>query len=80
VHLHGNMEEALTKLKHARDIWNSKPVLVTTGDMVERAYSVASGAFHEILDELKIVTVEDIKELYNRKREYKAVESRLGIS
>jgi hypothetical protein len=41
---------------------------------------VASGAFHEILDELKIVTVEDIKELYNRKREYKAVESRLGIS
>jgi len=55
-------------------------VLVTTGDMVERAYSVASGAFHEILDELKIVTVEDIKELYNRKREYKAVESRLGIS
>jgi len=80
VHLHGNMEEALTKLKHARDIWNSKPVLVTTGDMVERAYSVASGAFHEILDELRIVTVEDIKELYNRKREYKAVESRLGIS
>jgi len=69
VHLHGNLEEALTKLKHARDIWNSKPVLVTTREMVKKAYDVASGAFHEILEELKIVAVEDIKELHDRKRE-----------
>jgi hypothetical protein len=46
---------------------------------VGRTCSIASEAFHEILNELKIVTVEDIKELYDRKREYKAVESRLRI-
>jgi hypothetical protein len=79
VHIHGNLEEALTKLKHARDMWNSKPILVTTQDRVGKAYEVASGAFHEIADELKIITLEDVRSLYDKKREFKDFESRLGL-
>jgi hypothetical protein len=80
VHIHGNLEEALTKLKHARDMWNSKPILVTRADIVKKALEVASGAFHEIYDELKIVPIDEIIDLYKKKEEYKYAESRLGIS
>jgi hypothetical protein len=80
VHIHGNLEEALTKLKHARDMWNSKPILVTRADIVKKALKVASGAFHEIYDELKIVPIDEIIDLYKKKEEYKYAESRLGIS
>jgi len=79
VHIHGNLEEALTKLKHARDIWNSKPVLVTTKEMIDKAKNIASGAFHEIYDELKIISLEEIEELYRKKEEYKIIESKLGL-
>lgn len=79
VHIHGNLEEALTKLKHARDLWNSKPVLVTTREMVNKAKEIASGAFHEIYDELKIISVDEISDLYKKKQEYKTIESKLGF-
>jgi hypothetical protein len=79
VHIHGNLEEALTKLKHARDLWNSKPVLVTTKEMINKAKEIASGAFHEMYDELKIVPLDDIIELYKKKQEYKTIESKLGF-
>ena len=79
VHIHGNLEEALTKLKHARDIWNSKPILVTKREMIREARNIASGAFHEIYDELKILSIDEIVDLYRKKNEYKVVESKLGI-
>ncbi|MGB9729180.1 MAG: hypothetical protein ACP5IZ_05040 [Thermoprotei archaeon] len=79
IHIHGNLEEALTKLKHARDLWNSKPVLVTTKEIINKAKEIASGAFHEIYDELKILSLDEIIELYEKKQEYKRIESKLGL-
>jgi hypothetical protein len=79
VHIRGNLEEALTKLKHARDMWNAKPILVTTRDQTSVAYNIASGAFHEIIDELKIITLEEINALYEKKKEFRSFESKLGL-
>lgn len=80
VHVSGNMEEALTKLKHANDIWNSQPlVLVTTGGQVEKAINIISGSFHEIKDKFKVIDWEEVRKLYESKSEYKKLESMLGI-
>lgn len=80
VQIGGNLNDALTKLKHARDIWNSRPVLVTTEDQLPRAKEIVSGAFHEIKDELRILDWSRLMEAYKAKSHCKELESSLGIS
>ena len=48
VQIGGNIFEALSKLKHAFDLWNSIPVLVTTSDQIEDAKRWIEGSFHEL--------------------------------
>ncbi len=80
VHISGNLEEALAKLKHAHDKWNSQPlVLVTTKDQVEKAVKIIEGAFHEVSGIFKVVDWEDLKRIYEAKAEYKKLEGSLGI-
>lgn len=45
VQIEGNLELALTKLKHAWDKWNSFP---TTDEDAPRAQSLLEGSFHEM--------------------------------
>ncbi len=80
VHISGNLEEALTKLKHANDIWNSQPlVLVTTEEQIERAKNIIEGSFHEIREKIKVINWKEIKEAYELKTKYKSLEAKLGI-
>lgn len=44
----GNFYEALTKLKHVLDKWNSRPYLVTTERYIERTKWLLEGSFHEM--------------------------------
>lgn len=64
VQLAGNFYEALTKLKHAWDKWNSTPFLVTTSDFEAQAKSLLEGSFHEIRKEARIVNWKKIVELH----------------
>lgn len=79
IQLKGNLHEALSKLKHAFDMWNSIPVLITTKEQKEQAWKIVSGSFHEIKHIIKIITTEEIKELYQAKQNYKEIERKLGI-
>jgi len=80
VHISGNLEEALTKLKHAYDIWNSQPlVLVTTKEEIPKAIATINGSFHEIKDKFRIIDWEEIKQIYELKLKYKELESKLSI-
>jgi predicted RNA-binding protein len=70
VQMGGNFYEALTKLKHAWDKWNSKPVLVTTNPYIAQAKSLLEGSFHEMKEDAKIVNWEKIiKEAHQIKSE-----------
>lgn len=60
VQMHGDFYEALTKLKHAWDKWNSRPVLVTTDRYGDQARSLLEGSFHEMKDDARIVNWEKI--------------------
>ncbi|RLI79073.1 hypothetical protein DRP04_09490, partial [Archaeoglobales archaeon] len=79
IQIRGNLFEALTKLKHAFDLWNSIPVLVTTKEQVKQAKNWVEGSFHELKDVFRVLTVEEIKECYNIKRKAKDFETKLGL-
>ena len=66
----GNVVEALGKLKHAYDIWHSYLFVVITGErdrarieQLLRPYF--TGMFHEIGGHVKVLTAEDVGELYD---------------
>ncbi|MEZ0345923.1 MAG: hypothetical protein ABWK01_05175 [Infirmifilum sp.] len=79
VSIGGDLYADLVKLKHAVDMWNSIAVLVTTREKKEEALKWLGGAFHEVRDYFRVLTVEELLELYKRKLSYKELESRLGL-
>jgi hypothetical protein len=64
VQMGGNFYEALTKLKHAWDKWNSKPFLVTTDRYIAQAKALLEGSFHEMKDDARIVNWERVVRLH----------------
>ncbi|MEM2179128.1 MAG: hypothetical protein QXO40_03535 [Candidatus Aenigmatarchaeota archaeon] len=80
VQIGGNIFEALSKLKHAFDLWNSIPVLVTTSEQIDEAKRWIEGSFHELKDVFRLLTWEEIKEYYNIKREAKNFEMKLKLA
>ena len=79
IQIGGNLFEALTKLKHAFDLWNSIPVLVTTKEQIKQAKNWVEGSFHELKDVFRVLTVEEIKEYYDIKKKAKDFETKLGL-
>jgi len=80
VQIGGNFFEALTKLKHAWDMWSSIPVLVTTDEYADRARELIEGSFHEIRKRLRIVDYKEIKELYDAWKKIDEIENRITLS
>jgi len=79
IQIGGNLHQALAKLKHAYDIWNSNIFLITTKDSVEKAQKLLSGSFHEIKDRIKILTVEQINEVYELQIKDHKLKKQLGL-
>jgi hypothetical protein len=79
VQVGGNMIEALSKLKHAFDMWNSAPILVTNEDQIERAGILIEGSFHEIKDTLILMDWRKVYDLAESKKKVNALELELGI-
>lgn len=79
VQIGGDLYHAIGKLKHAFDLWNSNIFLVVIEEDMERATSLLSGTFHEILDKIKIIEAKKIDELFKRKKAYRDFEVELGI-
>jgi hypothetical protein len=75
----GNIFEALTKLKHAYDLWNTIPVLITTEPQIEGAKQWLEGSFHELKDVFRIIEWNEITKYYKLKQETKNLEVNLGI-
>ena len=79
VQIGGSMHQALTKLKHAYDVWNSNIYLVVKDDDYDRAIQYVKGAFHEIRSQLRIVKVSKILELYEIQRKDYLLKSEVGF-
>jgi len=79
VQLGGNLFESLSKLKHAFDLWNTIPVLVTVAQQIEEAKRWIEGSFHELKDVFRIIAWEEMKEYYDVKRKIKELEAKLKL-
>jgi predicted RNA-binding protein len=79
VQIAGNFFEALTKLKHAWDKWNSRPYLVTTEKYMEEAKSLLEGSFHEMRDDARIVNWREIVKLHRLLKEASQIKSEIQL-
>ncbi len=65
----GNLTEALAKLQHAKDAWNSRLFLVVTGERDQhRVHQLVgpllSGTFHRLARQLVVLTTEQVQSLH----------------
>ena len=74
VQIGGNITEALGKLKHAYDLWNSNLYIVVEDKDRDKVNSLLSGTFHEIKDKLTVILASEIEEFYR----IKIAEAKLG--
>jgi len=80
VQIGGNLYQALAKLKHAHDIWNSNIYLVLLDAGDKQLDELLAGTFHEIRDKVKVLDDATVKRLMNLKKEIRDIESRLGLT
>jgi len=79
VQVGGNFFEALTKLKHAWDKWNSRPFLVTTEKYELEAKQLLEGSFHEIEHVARIVNWKKIRGLYETEKKARDLKNEIGV-
>ncbi len=79
VQIKGNFYQALAKLKHAFDLWNSIPILVTTQDFVTQAEELLSGSFHEMGKQARIIDYEKIRVLFSLEKELHWLKEELDL-
>ena len=79
IQLAGDVYHALSKLKHAFDLWNSHIFIVARPTDRDKVQNLLSGTFHEIGSRVKFIELEKIEELYKRKKAYLELEKELGI-
>lgn len=80
VQIGGNPYQALAKLKHAYDIWNSNIYLVIRSVSKPHIEQLLSGAFHEISGRLHVVEEETVRRLVGLKRDIRELEAQLGLT
>ncbi|MEM5867596.1 MAG: hypothetical protein QXG39_06720 [Candidatus Aenigmatarchaeota archaeon] len=82
VHIKGNLGDALLRLKHAHDRWESQLFLISTEDQLNEAKTkYLVGALHELAETgaLTLLKIDDLKEFHNFKSRYEWLEKRLGL-
>ena len=80
VQIGGNPYQALAKLKHAYDIWNSNIYLVIRSVSKPKIDELLSGAFHEISGRLHVVEEGIVRRLVELKRDIRELETHLGLT
>lgn len=75
----GDIYHAMSKLKHAFDLWNSHIFLVASNVERGKYQELLAGTFHEVADKIQFIEIGLIKELLGKKRDYKNMEQALGI-
>ena len=79
VQIGGDVYHALAKLKHAFDLWNSHIFVVASEAERSKVGNLLLGTFHEISSRIKFIKLEQIEELYKRKKSFLDFEKELGI-
>jgi len=79
VQIGGNLHQALAKLKHAHDIWNSNIFIISEEKDLQKIGQLLSGTFHEIKERIKVLTVEKIKKVHEVQIEDHKLKREMGF-
>jgi hypothetical protein len=79
VQVGGDIYHAVSKLKHAHDLWNSHIFLVASMSQKAKYEELLAGTFHEVADYLQFIDMQLVSDLLEKKRTYREMERRLGI-
>ncbi|MCS6768098.1 MAG: hypothetical protein RMJ59_06050 [Candidatus Nitrosocaldus sp.] len=79
VHIGGNLHQAMSKLKHANELWNSRIYVVSREENLSMISTLLNGAFYEIKGKLRILTVDKIEKFYKLQKEYHKCKEEIGI-
>lgn len=79
VQIGGSYVEALSKLKHSWDKFNSKPILVTTEKYEKKVDDLLDGSFHEIREQIRILNWKVIAELYEAEKRITSLRVQLEL-
>ena len=79
INLSDDFSSSIKPLKHSFDMWNSRPFLITDESRVKEVKDLSSGLYHEFSENLKVLTVPQVSELYASKRRYYDLEERYGL-
>jgi hypothetical protein len=79
IQIGGNLHQALAKLKHAHDIWNSNIFIISGDKDLQKIGQLLSGTFHEIKERVKVLTVEKIKKVYDVQIEDHKLKREIGF-
>jgi hypothetical protein len=82
VHIKGNLGDALLRLKHAHQRWESQLFLISTGDQLNDAKTkYLTGALHDLAETgaLTLLKIDEVYEFHNFKSKYEWLEKRFGL-
>jgi predicted RNA-binding protein len=64
VQVGGSPHQALAKLKHAFDLWNSDPFIIVEEKSLYKVNELLSGTFHELGPYIKVISIEKVEQLF----------------
>lgn len=80
VQIGGSPHQALSKLKHAFDLWNSEPFIVVDSANFDKVSDLLSGTFHELKPFIKIVRIEKVEEFFKYLTQESSLKEEFGLS
>jgi predicted RNA-binding protein len=79
VQIGGSPHQALAKLKHAFDLWNSEPFIIVDKGSLGKVDELLSGTFHELKEHIHVVSTDKVEELYASLTKQKSLREAFGL-
>jgi len=79
VQIGGSPHQALSKLKHAFDLWNSEPFIIVNRGSLPKVNDLLSGTFHELKPHINVVSTDKVEELYQSLAKQKSLRENFGL-
>lgn len=80
VQVSGSPHQALAKLKHAFDLWNSEPYLIINESSKRKVDELLSGTFHELKPFIKVIPLEKVETLYKLLTDERSLKEEFGLA
>lgn len=79
VQIGGSPHQALAKLKHAFDLWNSEPFIIVDQGSLAKVEELLSGTFHELKPYIHVISTDKVKQLFESLTQEASLKKDFGL-